>query len=76
MTTCAPRLKDICRAGWDYSFGVFHYDSKWRLHRRLFHQHFNDKVAPKYQPQQRKAAQEMLYNLVQNPEDYLDQIRL
>lgn len=66
----------LFRAGWDFSFGVFHYDSKWKLHRRLFYQHFNDKVSPKYQPAQRKAAREMLHNFVQRPEEYLDQIRL
>jgi hypothetical protein len=55
---------------------LYRYGAKLRTTRRMFHQYFNANAVSKYQPQQVKATNELLYRLSHAPEDYKDHLRL
>lgn len=62
--------------GWDWSFALYRYGPKWKFARRLFHHHFNNKVLPDFEPRQKKATYELLHRLAENPDNFLEHIRL
>lgn len=51
-----------------------HNDS-WRIHRRLFHQHFRPSAISQYHTKQTKAIRRMLSFLRESPAQYMDHIR-
>jgi hypothetical protein len=65
------------RSGWDWMLGTLRYGNKWRFHRRLFHQNLNsNSVMGNFEPQKTKAAHELLYRLVNDPDKFMKYIRL
>jgi cytochrome P450 len=64
------------RSGWDWTLAFFTYGNKWRFYRRLFHQHFNINAVANFEPQETKAAHDLLYRLVQEPEKFMEYTKL
>ncbi|KZP19033.1 cytochrome P450 [Athelia psychrophila] len=63
--------------GWAWSLPMMEYGEEWRAHRRLFRKAFEDTEANKlHQPHQVKANHELLRNLLYNPRDWYDHLRL
>lgn len=63
--------------GWAWSLPMMEYGETWRAHRRLFRKAFEDKEANKlHRPHQVKANYELLRNLLDNPRDWYDHLRL
>lgn len=58
---------DFCRTGWDFNMGNMRYGSRWRSVRRMFHQHFNQSVAPNYRDKQRKEIHAFLRRCLDQP---------
>ncbi|EMD37501.1 hypothetical protein CERSUDRAFT_65155 [Gelatoporia subvermispora B] len=56
-------------AGWDWSLGMMDYGRRWREHRQLFHQFFNEQAVRAYEPYLRDGARSLLKRLYHTPED-------
>ncbi|KJA17691.1 hypothetical protein HYPSUDRAFT_146170 [Hypholoma sublateritium FD-334 SS-4] len=54
--------------GWDFSFAHMPYGDRWRTHRRLFHDQFQQSIAPAYWPIQQREAHALLRRLLHSPE--------
>ncbi|KAK7048439.1 O-methylsterigmatocystin oxidoreductase [Favolaschia claudopus] len=70
-----PTFPMLALNGWDMSFGFMRYGAKWRQHRRMFHQYFRREAIPSYYPIQSKKINELLRNLLSNPEDFVQHIQ-
>ncbi|TFK34708.1 cytochrome P450 [Crucibulum laeve] len=55
--------------GWEWSFAHMRYGENWRAHRKIFHQQFQQSVAPTYWPLQIKEAHSLLRRLLRAPQD-------
>ncbi|KAI0796313.1 CyP450 monooxygenase [Irpex lacteus] len=53
--------------GWDFNMGNMRYGPRWRSVRRMFHQHFNQSVAPNYRDKQRKEIHAFLRRCLEQP---------
>ncbi|KDQ53889.1 hypothetical protein JAAARDRAFT_415809 [Jaapia argillacea MUCL 33604] len=69
-----PMIIDLM--GWDRQFSLMRYGPQWREYRRVFHQHFNQLAVNKYEDIQARESRVFLCRLLENPEDFLDHIRL
>ncbi|EMD40133.1 hypothetical protein CERSUDRAFT_151114 [Gelatoporia subvermispora B] len=61
--------------GWDWNTAMMEYGQKWRNHRRLFHQYFNQGAVKQYEPQDRVYARKLLKRLYDEPKNFAHDIR-
>ena len=59
-----------------WSFPLFEYGERWRMHRRLFHEFFNIATVDRYDEDQRRAASRLLKNLSEHPTDFRRHVKL
>lgn len=71
-----PDIPILKMAGWDFSFGNMPYGPEWRAHRRIFHEKFRDAAVVAYQPSQLKSVNNLLRDLVEAPEDFMEATKL
>ncbi|KAJ7693215.1 cytochrome P450 [Mycena rosella] len=68
-----PMLVELM--GWDFALGLMRYGSRWRAHRKLFHDAFNVGAAKQFQPQERAAAHRLLRRILNRPNDIMEHFR-
>ncbi|KAJ7281442.1 cytochrome P450 [Mycena rebaudengoi] len=61
--------------GWDFALGLMRYGEKWRAHRRMFHNSFNQGAAQNFHPKELVVAHRVLQRLVQDPEHFMEHFR-
>ncbi|KAH8105240.1 cytochrome P450 [Cristinia sonorae] len=61
--------------GWSWAFSAMPYNSTWRTHRRLFHDHFNRSVIQEYQPIQLEETHSVLMRMLHSPHLAREHIR-
>ncbi|RXW13084.1 hypothetical protein EST38_g12770 [Candolleomyces aberdarensis] len=66
-------ILDIMEMNW--SFGLMPYGTKWRQHRRPFHQLVNSNALPKFYPVFNEEIVVLLRKLHQSPDDFLRHIQ-
>ncbi|KDQ53918.1 hypothetical protein JAAARDRAFT_416633 [Jaapia argillacea MUCL 33604] len=62
--------------GWSWNFSFLPYGPKWRNHRRVFHQYFNQHAIEPYKPIQLRESRAFLRRLLDKPEEFGDHICL
>ncbi|KAG0697080.1 cytochrome P450, partial [Suillus ampliporus] len=61
----------------DFNIGLMPYgDSRWRLHRRIFHQVFRQAEMPTYHAVMLRSAHKMLSSLLQDPGNYASHFQM
>jgi len=60
----------------DYMFPLEPYGSRWRRHRRAFHDHFHPNIVAKHRDMQVKGARLFLLHLLESPDDFFRHIHL
>ena len=70
-----PYVRWLRRMRWDWSFGLMPYGEAWRAHRREFHQFFNQRIIPQYQPIQLKQTRAFLRRALDSPNDVGQHVR-
>jgi len=50
--------------------------SRWRLHRRIFHQQFRQAAIHTYHPELLRSAHKMLFSFLQDPHNYTSHIQM
>ncbi|KAJ7065498.1 cytochrome P450 [Mycena amicta] len=68
-----PMLGELM--AWHQSLGTMKYGDQWRRHRKMMHDSFNVTAIKQYRPQETAAAQELLRNLLRDPEDVMAPFR-
>lgn len=58
---------------WDFDFGLMPYSSRWRDHRRTFHQYFHSRVVDRYLPIQVSEARVFLRRSLDSTSEQLQQ---
>ncbi|KAH7928414.1 cytochrome P450 [Leucogyrophana mollusca] len=73
-----PELPANKIIGMDFNSVLARYGSRWRFHRRLFHQAFKEDSSLSFRPMQLRKAHQLLRGIMesQSPEDYAACIRL
>lgn len=66
-----PMLIDLM--GWDWTFALMRYGQKWKEHRRIFHEQFNNTIS-EHRQIQIPAALELLQLLNKSPDRFLDHL--
>jgi len=66
--THSSRLYRTKYSSWN--FGSMPYNARFKMHRRLFEQHFRASVIPKYHTQLTQATLRILQNMVDDPSDF------
>ncbi|KAF9449497.1 cytochrome P450 [Macrolepiota fuliginosa MF-IS2] len=61
--------------GWEWDFAHMRHDERWRLHRKAFHQYFQQKNMPVHYPAIRKASLTLLNQLLMSPERFRSHLR-
>ncbi|KAF8898846.1 cytochrome P450 [Infundibulicybe gibba] len=61
--------------GWGWDFAHMRYSDWWRRHRKTFHQYFQPRVVPAYQPIQIEATNTLLKHLLETPQSFADHVR-
>lgn len=51
------------------------YGDRWRKHRRVSHQVFRPLASEKFRPVQLEKAQDLLFNLLESPDEFLDHLK-
>lgn len=51
------------------------YGDRWRKHRRIFHQYFRPTASETFRPIQAKKVQDLIFNLLDSPEQFLDHLK-
>ncbi|PFH49608.1 hypothetical protein AMATHDRAFT_76109 [Amanita thiersii Skay4041] len=69
----SPMINDLM--GWDWSFGHMPYGEKWKTHRKMFHQQFQQSVAPIHWPTQTREAHVLIRSLLYSPQDLINHLR-
>ncbi|KAK0213682.1 cytochrome P450 [Armillaria fumosa] len=69
-----PMLNDLMGFGWETAFA--HYGEVWKAHRKIFYQEFGGSNAATYNHQQVNSARFLLRRLLDDPEVFMDSIRL
>ena len=64
------------RMGTTWSFAVMHYNSTWRIHRRLFHRFFNISVVDQFDDKIHGAVSVFLHRLTESPERFSNHAHL
>ncbi|KAH7913805.1 cytochrome P450 [Hygrophoropsis aurantiaca] len=60
--------------GADWNSVLFVHGDLWRLHRRILHQSFRSDAVAKYRPKQLEKAHQLLFNVLNNPENFKDHL--
>ena len=58
-----------------WAISLFPYGSKWRNWQKVFYSHLQPTVVHRYHPIEMKATRQLLYNLLDTPQDFLKHIR-
>ncbi|KAK0436601.1 cytochrome P450 [Armillaria borealis] len=78
LTRCCrpnfPMLNDLMGFGWETAFA--HYGEVWKAHRKIFYQEFGGSNAATYNHQQVDSARFLLRRLLDDPDVFMDSIRL
>ncbi|THU99416.1 cytochrome P450 [Dendrothele bispora CBS 962.96] len=61
--------------GWDFNFATHNYTSRYRRHRKIFHEFFSPSAIQKYSYVQYREVESFLSRLERTPEDFLHHIR-
>ncbi|KAG2125389.1 cytochrome P450 [Suillus clintonianus] len=56
--------------GVDHTTAFMRYNSRWRLHRKIYHQSFRHDVTSNFRPMQLAKTHELLMNLLEDPSGY------
>ena len=59
---------------WDFSFAHLEYGHRWREHRRMFHQFFNQVVVGEHLPVQTKEMRALLGRILDSPERTVEHV--
>ncbi|KAF5346017.1 hypothetical protein D9758_013877 [Tetrapyrgos nigripes] len=70
-----PQFPMLNFIGWDWTFVIMPYGSRWSAHRKLFTKEFNPNLPERYEPQELRVVATLLERLLQTPEDFVDHIR-
>ncbi|KAK0500241.1 cytochrome P450 [Armillaria luteobubalina] len=70
-----PDFTMIKLSGWDLGLTLMRYSDWWRMHRRMFHQYFQSRAVPAYNPVQMKAASVLLQQLHKSPDVFARHVR-
>lgn len=70
-----PNVPLLERTGWDFNLGTMPYGSKWRAHRRTFHEKFRPDAAVSYRPVQLSSMHALLRGILEDPVDYMEALR-
>jgi hypothetical protein len=76
MTSDSYRMNAFAfarRVGWDWTFALMRYGSKWKEHRRIFHNRF-DATISEHRRIQIPAAHELVRLLEQSPDKSIDHL--
>ncbi|KAF8269892.1 CyP450 monooxygenase [Lactarius quietus] len=57
-----------------WAIGVFPYGNKWRTWEKAFYSHLQQSAVHRYHPNEVKATRQLLYNLLDTPQDFLKHI--
>ncbi|KAK7447720.1 hypothetical protein VKT23_013976 [Stygiomarasmius scandens] len=60
---------------WIWDFAHMRYSDEWRLHRKTFHQYFQQRHVPEFYPIQRESASLFLKKILQYPDEFRDHVR-
>ncbi|SJL09865.1 related to cytochrome P450 CYP2 subfamily [Armillaria ostoyae] len=63
------------RPGWGFNLGLMRYSDRWRMYRRTFHQYFQPRAVPAYNPVQMKASSVLLQQLDKSPDAFVHHVR-
>lgn len=72
---CPRTQRRQCRVGWDKSFGLMPYGERWRLHRKMFNQHFRAALIPEYHQKMLQEARTLVDLIEDTPDDFFKHIR-
>ncbi|KAF9533273.1 cytochrome P450 [Crepidotus variabilis] len=61
--------------GFGFSTILMPYNDEWKAHRRYFQQAFKQEASRRYQPIQIEKVNDMLYQLLNTPDDFFNHIR-
>ncbi|KAG7087581.1 hypothetical protein E1B28_013535 [Marasmius oreades] len=61
--------------GWAWDFVHMSYGDNWRIHRKTFHQYFQQRNIPEFHVVQKAAAKSLLRKLAISPEDYYGHVK-
>ncbi|KZT04888.1 cytochrome P450 [Laetiporus sulphureus 93-53] len=75
ITSDRPANKLLDFLGWEFSLVILRYGQRWRAQRRLFHQAFRPEAVLSYRPVIASKAKQLLLNLLQSPEAFIDHAR-
>ncbi|KAJ7189270.1 cytochrome P450 [Mycena filopes] len=62
--------------GWNFNFALMRYGDKWRAHRRLFNQKFNQTGSVKFRPKEMIVTHTLLSRLLRTPDDFEHHLKL
>ncbi|EMD37520.1 hypothetical protein CERSUDRAFT_73399 [Gelatoporia subvermispora B] len=62
-------------SGWGWNPGLMRYGTRWRRHRRSFHQLMNQNAVAKYEPYHYEAARRLLRLLYHEPTEFARHLR-
>ncbi|PSS06488.1 hypothetical protein PHLCEN_2v3717 [Hermanssonia centrifuga] len=69
-----PMLNELIGFEWDFAF--MPYDDEWKDTRKAFTQHFRPTAAVKYRPIETQKTRELLRDLLETPQDFVELMRL
>ncbi|KAH9944416.1 CyP450 monooxygenase [Epithele typhae] len=61
--------------GWDWNVALMCYGTRWRQIRRSLHEHFHQSASRKFQPAQVSGARDLLFRMLQNPQNFVHDLR-
>ncbi|KAG1883455.1 cytochrome P450 [Suillus subluteus] len=71
-----PELPTNDLLGFDFNTILMRYGARWRRQRRIFHQAFRAEAALSYRPMQQQKAQQLMSNMLDTPEEFVNHIRV
>ncbi|KAF9483583.1 cytochrome P450 [Pholiota conissans] len=70
-----PYIPMIDMIGWTFATGLKPYGPEWHAHRRFMQQTFKATASLQYRPIQTEKVNDMLYGLLETPEDFMAHIK-
>ncbi|KAK0446235.1 cytochrome P450 [Armillaria borealis] len=70
-----PDFTMINLTGWGFNLGLMRYSDRWRMYRRMFHQYFQPRAVPAYNPVQTRATSVLLQQLHESPDALVHHVR-
>ncbi|KAG2036259.1 cytochrome P450 [Suillus americanus] len=71
-----PELPTNDLLGFGFNTILMRYGERWRRQRRIFHQAFRAEAALSYRPMQQQKAQQLIRNMLDTPQEFLNHIRV